>query len=72
MAILKQFLRLLELLEKVAEFVHFLTTEIGLTICFCLLCYVGLLLVQCDPPTASILASTIALTLHCTLHRPKF
>lgn len=72
MAILEQFLRLLELLERVADFTHFLTTDTGLTIGFCLLCYQGLLLTECNAPTASILASTTALTLYCTLHHPKF
>ncbi|MEL6382343.1 MAG: hypothetical protein AAFQ89_07705 [Cyanobacteria bacterium J06626_18] len=72
MAILNRLLRFLELLEHITEFTDFLTTPTGGALLACLLSYAGLLLAGCDSPSAAILASATALTLHCGLNRPKF
>jgi len=72
MAILHRLLRCLELLEQAAEFADFLFTPAGLTIGTCLLSYQALRLAGCDGLSASILASTVALTLHCGLNRPRY
>jgi hypothetical protein len=72
MAILNRLLRLLKLLEQMVEFADYLTTPVGITLVFCLLSYQSLLLLQCDAPSAALLASVVALTLHCTLNRPDF
>jgi hypothetical protein len=71
-AILNRFLRLLKLLEDLADFGEFLTTSTGTAFVFCLLSYQALALMGCDATAAAILASTAALTLHCTLNRPNF
>ena len=70
MAILNRFLHFLKLLEEVVEFGEFLTTPVGATLIFCLLSYQALALMDCDVTTASILASTAALTVYCTANRP--
>lgn len=72
MAILNRFLRLLELLEQLTDCAEFLTTPSGLAVVACLLSYEALLLAGCDGPSAAILASTAALTLHCGFNRPKY
>lgn len=72
MAILSRFLRLLKLLEDLAEFGAFLTTPAGTTLVFCWLSYQALALMGCDATSAVVLASTAALTLHCTMNRPNF
>lgn len=72
MALLNRFLRLLELLEQTAELGEFLTTPAGLALIICWLSYQGLVLTGCDAPSAAVLASTAALTLHCGLNRPEF
>ncbi|MBE7384320.1 MAG: hypothetical protein F6J95_023260 [Leptolyngbya sp. SIO1E4] len=72
MALLNRFLRLLELLEQATDVVEFLTTPAGIAIATCLLSYQALLVIGCDGPSAAILASATALTLHCGLNRPKF
>lgn len=72
MAILNRFLRLLELLEHAIDCADFLTTPPGRAMMACLLSYQALLLAGCDGPTAAILASAVALTLHCGLNNPKF
>jgi len=71
-AILNRFLRLLKLLEELAELGDFLVTPTGTTFIFCLLSYQALALMGCDITAAAILASTAALTLHCTINRPNF
>lgn len=70
MAILNRFLHLLKLLESVAEFGEFLTQPTGATLIFCLLSDQALALMGCDATDAAILASTAALTLHCTSNSP--
>lgn len=72
MAILNRFLRLLELLEQLTDLTDFLTTPAGIALLTCLFSYQVLLLADCDSPSAAILASAAALTLHCGLNRPKF
>lgn len=71
MAILNRFLRLLRLLEQVADLTEFLTSPTGLALSFCLLSYQAFLRVGCDAPSAAILASVIVLTLHCVLNQPE-
>lgn len=72
MAILHRFLQLLEFLEQTTQFIEFLTTPVGMAASACLVSYQVLLLLQCDSPSAAVLASAIALTLHCGFNRPKF
>lgn len=72
MAILNRFLRLLELLEQATDFAASLTTPPGIAVTVCLFSYQALLLAGCDSPSAAILASAVALTLHCGVNRPKF
>ncbi|NET33699.1 MAG: hypothetical protein F6K19_17020 [Cyanothece sp. SIO1E1] len=67
MVILRQFLKLLELLEQV---VNFLAAPIGCSAGLCFISYQILLLSGCDAPTSAILASTIALTLYCIVQQP--
>ena len=70
MAILNRFLRLLKLLEQAADFADWLTVPTGLTAIAALLSYQSLLLIGCDAPSAALLASATALTLHCGLNHP--
>ena len=70
MALLNRFLRLLKLLEQVAEFANVLTESTGLAIIICLFSYEALLLYSCDAHSSAILASAIGLTLHCVLNQP--
>lgn len=70
MAILNRFLRVLELLEQAAELANWLTGTVELAAISALLSYGSLLLVGCEAPSAAILASTLALTLHCGLNHP--
>ncbi len=72
MAILNQLLRLLELLEQATAFAQFLTTPAGMAVGACLLSYQALLLAGCEGVSAAILASAVALTLHCGFNRPQF
>ena len=72
MAILSRLLHLLKLLEELVAFGEFLTTPVGTTAIFCLLSYQAFALMGCDLTTATILASTAALTLHCTMNRPTY
>jgi hypothetical protein len=72
MALLNRLLKLLELLEYLSEGIMILTTPPGIALGCCLWCYLALLLAGCDTPTASILASAAALTLHSVLTRPDF
>ena len=72
MAILNRLLRLLELLECIADFAEYLTTPVGIALFVCLVSYQSLLLARCDGPSAAVLASATALTVHCGLNRPKF
>ena len=70
MAILSRLLQVLELLEQAREFAQSLTTRQSLALVACLLSYEVLLLGGCDSPSAAVLASAIALALHCGLHHP--
>jgi len=72
MALLNRFLRLLQLLERLAEGMDFLSTPEGGSAIAALLSYQAFLMVGCDAPSAAILASASALTLHCAMNRPKF
>ncbi|RZM82002.1 hypothetical protein [Leptolyngbya iicbica] len=72
MAILNRLLHFLKLLEELVEFGEFLTTPLGSTGVFCLLSYQAFALMGCDVTTATILASTAALTLYCTMNRPTY
>ncbi len=74
MAILHRFLRLLEFLEYVADvadtMAESLTFPAGVALAVCLLSYQSLLLAGCDSLSSMVLASAVALTLHCGLNRP--
>ena len=72
MTLLSRFLKLLEWLESVQDFVHFLTQPTGFSaaIAICLYCPIHLL--GCDSFSATMLSSTAALTLYCLLERPDF
>lgn len=72
MATLNRFLRLLELLEQLSDIADFFTTPQGLVFASALLSYQALLWAGCDGPSAAVLASSTALTLHCGLNRPRF
>jgi hypothetical protein len=72
MAILNRFLQLLELIETLAAGLNFLTTLQGIAVSSCLWSYMAFLFIGCDAPTASILAGSVALTLHSVLRRPDF
>ena len=72
MAILNRFLKLLELMETLSEGLNLLTTALGIAVGDCLWNYGAFLLIGCDTPTASILSSTVALTLHIVLSGPDF
>ena len=70
MAILARLVRLLEWLDQARDFTDQLATPTGLVVVVCLTSYQALLMVNCDSSTAALLASAIAFTLHCGLHRP--
>ncbi|MGD1906702.1 MAG: hypothetical protein ACFB0C_11995 [Leptolyngbyaceae cyanobacterium] len=72
MAILNRFLRFLEWLEQYAELAAFLTQPIGLTLLTCLFSYQALLLSGCNTADSAVLASVVALALHCIIKRPEF
>ena len=72
MAILNRLLRLLELLEHLIDVAEYLTTPAGVSLAVCLVSYQALMLAGCDGPSAAVLASATALTVHCGLNRPKF
>jgi len=72
MAILSRLLYVLKCLETLVEFGDFLTSAIGVVLIVCLLSDQALLLAGCDVTTAAILASAVAMTLHCTLTRPNY
>ncbi|MGF1459222.1 MAG: hypothetical protein ACFBSG_09365 [Leptolyngbyaceae cyanobacterium] len=71
MAILNRLLLLLKFLETLVEFGDFLTTPVGIAGIFCLISYPAFTLMGCDPTAAAILASTAALTVHCTVNHPS-
>ncbi|MGB3615344.1 MAG: hypothetical protein WBA10_16240 [Elainellaceae cyanobacterium] len=75
MALLNRFLQLLEFLEQamdtVDSFLDRLTVPAGVSLMTCLLSYEALAHTGCDRLSSSILASAIALTLHCGLNRPN-
>lgn len=70
MAILNRFLRLLTVIEQIAEATDHLAAPTGIA-GLCALSYEILLIAGCDAPTAAVLASAAALTVHCGCHRPK-
>jgi len=75
MALLNQFLRLLEFIEHLCadlvDYGDWLTSSIGLVFNVCLLSYTGLLITGCTAPTAAILASVVALACHCVVQEPE-
>lgn len=70
LAFLNRFLRILELLEEIADFVAFLGAPIGGSVLVCLMSYNILLWGRCDIPTAAILASTVAMTVYLMIKQP--
>ena len=72
MAILSRLLYVLKCLETLVDFGDFLTGSIGVVLVVGLLSNQALLLAGCDVTTAAILASAIAMTVHCTLTRPNY
>ena len=70
LALLNRFLKFLELLETVGDFIAFALSPLGLAVGICGVSYYLLLWGQCDIPTAAILASAIALTVHSVLKHP--
>ena len=72
MALLNRFLKLLEMIEGLSEAIAFLSTPVGIAVGSCLISYEALLLIGCDAISASILAGTLALTLHSVLEKPDF
>ncbi|MGF1534861.1 MAG: hypothetical protein ACFB4J_00055 [Elainellaceae cyanobacterium] len=74
MAILHQFLLLLEFLDQVVEVadasMDSLTIPAGVALVTCFVSYQAMLIGGCDALSSSVLASAIALTLHCGLNRP--
>ena len=72
MAILEYFLRLLEFMGQVGEFLELLSSPIGLTAMVCLTSYECLLLFGCDPANSVVLASVITLSFHAASNRPNF
>ncbi|MEO0457668.1 MAG: hypothetical protein AAF152_13975 [Cyanobacteria bacterium P01_A01_bin.114] len=69
MAILNQFLKLLEFLEEALEF---LTHPMGLSAALAICLYFPIQILGCDAPSAGMLACTAALTLFCLIERPDF
>ena len=72
MTILKQFLHFLEILDQVVEFGEWLSARRGVAIAACLISYQLLVSSGYDALSATALASTFALALHCLLHNPEF
>ncbi|MGP1375369.1 MAG: hypothetical protein ACTS3T_21260 [Almyronema sp.] len=72
MPLLARLLQLLQFIELSLEFFAFLGTPIGLAASVGLLSYGPLVQINCDAPSATVLASAIALTLYCLLERPDF
>lgn len=71
MAILNQLLKVLQLLEQLQEFAQSFTTRQSLALAVCLFSYTVLLFGGCNSPSAVVLASAIALALHCGLYHPE-
>ncbi|MEO0408799.1 MAG: hypothetical protein AAF289_15760 [Cyanobacteria bacterium P01_A01_bin.135] len=75
MALLNRFLQLLEFLEWVVAAVDVWIDALAmsgvLALLTCLFSYEALVMVNCDRPSAAILSSTLALTLHCSFNRPN-
>ena len=72
MAILEYFLRLLEFMGQVGEFLELLSSPIGLTAMVCLTSYECLLLFGCDATNSAVLSLVITLTYYTTSNRPNF
>ena len=72
MTILKQFLQFLEILEQLVEFGEWLSARRGVAIAGCLVSYQLLVSSGYDTVSATVLACTFALALHCILHKPEF
>ncbi|NEQ30299.1 MAG: hypothetical protein F6K04_04755 [Leptolyngbya sp. SIO4C5] len=72
MTLLARLLQLLQFIELFLEFFEFLATPTGLAASAGIFSYVPLLQMNCEAPSAAILASAIALTLYCLLERFDF
>ena len=73
MAILSQFIKLLEWLETVREFLLFLSQPVGFSLVSALCLFFPIqILGGCDSFTAATLSSTAALALFCLLEEPSF
>ena len=72
MAILEYFLRLLEFMGQVGEFIEMLSSPTGLTAMVCLTSYECLLLFGCDAANSVVLALAITLSFHTASNRPNF
>ena len=70
LALLNRFLKLLELLESIGDFIAFLLSPVGLAVWICAMSYYLLLWGQCDVPTSAILASAIAMTAYSLVKQP--
>ncbi|MGF1538594.1 MAG: hypothetical protein ACFB4J_19200 [Elainellaceae cyanobacterium] len=74
MAILHRFLLLLEFLDQVVDVadasIDSLTIPAGVALVTCFVSYQAMLISGCDALSSSVLASAIALPLHCGLNRP--
>lgn len=70
LAFLNRFLRILELLEEISDFVAFVGAPSGAAILVCLMSYNLLLWDHCGIPTAAILASAIAMTVYSVVKQP--
>lgn len=70
LAFLNRFLRILELLEEISDFVAFLGAPTGAAVLVCLVSYNLLLWGRCDIPTATILASVVAMTVYSVVKQP--
>ena len=70
LALLNRFLKFLELLEDIGDFIGFLLSPVGLAVWVCGLSYYLLLWGQCDAPTSAILASAIAMTADSLVKKP--
>lgn len=75
MALLNRFLQLLEFLEwfvaGVDAWIDAFAASGVMALVTCLLSYEALVFIGCDRISASILSSTLALTLHCGFNRPE-
>jgi len=73
MALLNQFLKLLEWLETAQEFFFFLGQPVGYSMATALCLFFPIqILGNCDSLTAATLSSTAALTLFCLSEKPTF